>query len=267
MSQKRRIPSQPIKRGFTLIELLVVIAIIAILAAILFPVFGRARENARRASCSSNLKQIGLGLAQYVSENDGVFPKTYGENTRGGWSQELAKYVKNNDLFRCPSNPQNNANTRNDAEIVTDTANGLPIIKQSYVSNDHVICGRTPLNESQVKSSATKIAVTEGSNGVDMLAADWDDGRDDVVRRAYAGHLGTMNVLYIDGHVKSLLPTKTMTPINQWGAFKKSRNVAPDDPDCKADGWDSDDGAQNPNCDAISPEILTQLNKLQAKYK
>src|SRR5471032_3083434 len=57
-------------RGFTLIELLVVIAIIAILAAILFPVFARARENARRASCQSNLKQIGLGIMQYVQDYD-----------------------------------------------------------------------------------------------------------------------------------------------------------------------------------------------------
>lgn len=63
-----------VKRGFTLIELLVVIAIIAILAAILFPVFARARENARRASCQSNLKQIGLGLMQYNQDYDNRFP-------------------------------------------------------------------------------------------------------------------------------------------------------------------------------------------------
>jgi prepilin-type N-terminal cleavage/methylation domain-containing protein len=65
-------PSQ--RLGFTLIELLVVIAIIAILAAILFPVFGRARENARRSSCQSNLKQIGLGILQYNQDFDERFP-------------------------------------------------------------------------------------------------------------------------------------------------------------------------------------------------
>src|SRR5690606_6779733 len=69
------------KRGFTLIELLVVIAIIAILAAILFPVFARARENARRASCQSNLKQIGLGLMQYTQDYDERLPAGFLTNT------------------------------------------------------------------------------------------------------------------------------------------------------------------------------------------
>ena len=69
-------------RGFTLIELLVVIAIIAILASILFPVFARARENARRSSCQSNLKQIGLGVMQYVQDYDETYP--WGPNQDGG---------------------------------------------------------------------------------------------------------------------------------------------------------------------------------------
>lgn len=68
------------ERGFTLIELLIVVAIIAIIAAVLFPVFGRARENARRSACSSNLKQIGLGLMQYVQDYDEKMPFTYAPN-------------------------------------------------------------------------------------------------------------------------------------------------------------------------------------------
>ena len=65
------------RTGFTLIELLVVIAIIALLAAILFPVFSRVRENARRSSCQSNLKQLALGFQQYMGDNDGRFPHAW----------------------------------------------------------------------------------------------------------------------------------------------------------------------------------------------
>src|SRR5450755_3568353 len=72
--RRRRKSQFAMRPGFTLIELLVVIAIIAILAAILFPVFARARENAKRASCQSNLKQIGLGFLQYAQDYDETFP-------------------------------------------------------------------------------------------------------------------------------------------------------------------------------------------------
>ena len=90
------------RSAFTLIELLVVIAIIAILAAILFPVFARARENARKASCQSNLKQIGLGIQQYVADYDGQIPP----QQLGGpvvWPSLLMPYIKSGQLFTCPS--------------------------------------------------------------------------------------------------------------------------------------------------------------------
>ncbi len=82
------------RRGFTLIELLVVIAIIAILAAILFPVFARARENARRASCMSNLKQIGLGMLQYTQDYDEKYPMAFytGRNVQTNAAMPGAKF-------------------------------------------------------------------------------------------------------------------------------------------------------------------------------
>jgi prepilin-type N-terminal cleavage/methylation domain-containing protein/prepilin-type processing-associated H-X9-DG protein len=102
------------KKAFTLIELLVVIAIIAILAAILFPVFAQARESARATVCLSNEKQIGLALAMYVQDYDEVMPTAFANippiNGGGGWSpfpipfeMQLMPYVKNDRLWTCPS--------------------------------------------------------------------------------------------------------------------------------------------------------------------
>jgi prepilin-type N-terminal cleavage/methylation domain-containing protein/prepilin-type processing-associated H-X9-DG protein len=90
------------RRGFTLIELLVVIAIIAILASILFPVFARARENARRSSCSSNLKQIGLGIMQYTQDFDEKFP-LYHRADFVEWGDAIYPYLKSYQIFKCLS--------------------------------------------------------------------------------------------------------------------------------------------------------------------
>src|ERR1700712_617648 len=97
-------------KGFTLIELLVVIAIIAILAAILFPVFARARENARRSSCQFNLKQIGLGVMQYTQDyheksplrrNNGPADTTGGDGYGGTWIA-IQPYLKSTQIYQCP---------------------------------------------------------------------------------------------------------------------------------------------------------------------
>jgi prepilin-type N-terminal cleavage/methylation domain-containing protein/prepilin-type processing-associated H-X9-DG protein len=119
------------RRGFTLIELLVVIAIIAILAAILFPVFARAREKARQTSCLNNLKQLGLGFMMYVQDYDEVLPARFFGNYllqqpvdgapgfaaqsatqwQQGWQLCLYPYVKNVQIYQCPSNTWLNAGT------------------------------------------------------------------------------------------------------------------------------------------------------------
>ena len=103
------------RSGFTLLEILVVVAIIAVLAAILFPVFSRARENARRSSCQSNLKQIGLGMLQYCGDYDDKLVKSWYGSGNGNWSggsnatdrykwmDAIQPYVKSEQVFNCPS--------------------------------------------------------------------------------------------------------------------------------------------------------------------
>lgn len=102
----------PRRRGFTLIELLVVIAIIAILAAILFPVFAQARDKARAAACLSNVKQIALGVQMYTQDYDETLPHQQADyadflSAAAGpnWAKGIQPYMKNDQLYKCPSAP------------------------------------------------------------------------------------------------------------------------------------------------------------------
>ncbi len=115
-----------------MIELLVVIAIIAILAAVFFPVFQKVRENARRAACQSNLKQIGLALAQYTQDYDeGLPPIAYADSSgfTVSWRQFTNAYAKSVQVYACPSNPYN-------AQFAGPDDNQFPI---SYGGNDTVL--------------------------------------------------------------------------------------------------------------------------------
>lgn len=196
--------------GFTLIELLVVIAIIAILAAILFPAFARARENARRASCQSNLKQMGLGILQYVQDYDEVMPPSYNQTDGGrSWRTLVQPYVKSTQLFMCPSNPKNSENAFDDNNLIRKSyaafargsvaGSGTPADEfRPFVSNPFE--GQDLVKLSRIQSPSTVPMVGEAKQGYNDMAI---QNTDDV----FVGHLTTWNVLWADGHVKAGKPT------------------------------------------------------------
>lgn len=213
-------------RGFTLIELLVVIAIIAILAAILFPVFARAREAARASSCRSNLKQIATGMLMYTQDYD----ETLGHNwvddptlTNQSWAYYLQPYIKNTGVLRCPSSPQRT-------------------ILSNYGFYNEL--SRQPMANLQVPSDTVLFtdATDVGTSGANIDPETWQEqgGHDweiDYIgpfnnggatgwsnRRSIGRHSNQCNIAFLDGHVKSMGIKALIGPVATGYAFGAQGN-------------------------------------------
>ncbi|MEA3400735.1 MAG: DUF1559 domain-containing protein [Armatimonadota bacterium] len=210
------------RRGFTLIELLVVIAIIAILAAILFPVFARAREKARQSSCLSNVKQINMGVLMYVQDYDEHFPLGFVNRTnfydRYTWSGAVYPYVKNVQVYDCPS--QGPASVKHDLYGIYYKGS------RSYGMNAYLcLHGSTPPSLAQVKQPASCVTVADITPNIAWLTwqifppssgmrGDAPDGSDhdtwdhnipyEYTFNFCVRHNQQGNVGFVDGHAKAM---------------------------------------------------------------
>lgn len=209
------------KKGFTLIELLVVIAIIAILASILFPVFARARENARRASCQSNLKQIALGFKQYIQDYDEKYPivtnngtSTSAGNGPGGWGVALQPYLKSTQIYQCPSETTQggsdpNLSTYNDYFYNYNCA-GQNEAAMTTVSNT-ILQGDFQSGYGDTVANGTNAVSTPNYNiGLGTSGVAWvvpTGTNQNYTNR----HLDGANYSFVDGHVKWLKNDKPTT--------------------------------------------------------
>ena len=208
---KHLVRKQRIK-AFTLIELLVVIAIISILAAILFPVFARARENARRASCMSNIKQIALSSIMYSQDYDERLVPY--QNTAApilSWYQILQPYIKNNQVLFCPSDSNSDSSK---PPIYNNISYGWNWYYLCYLPNSNFSSGGLSLAAISAPSETVMVGDSQGT----VTGATAYGIYSQTLLLSPPRHLGGMNMGFVDGHVKwfNVPGVLTATNDNLW---------------------------------------------------
>lgn len=219
------------KAAFTLIEILVVLGILMLLAAILLPAFSRVRDSGRRTACQSNLKQIGMALNQYTQDWDEILAADWyatagtpdktdwasAPDPQYKWMDAIYPYTKSEQIFTCPAATGIRARPwvyYKHLTVPQTDDYGSYVMLHGYgpsntglspaVSHPHTLSGAFPVNIARAESPTTTAWVTDGESGnyANTFYAQCTDTRD--LDETEARHLSTLNVLYLDGHVKAV---------------------------------------------------------------